>query len=79
MSEGHGHAGKHKHRTYGHDHPDAASQAHGLGISKPALIFVLVSIVIVLWQGSNVVRSSGDSHVWPSADAAKVALPPETR
>jgi hypothetical protein len=73
MSEGHGHGHAHGHGG----HADAPSQKHGLGISRPAVIFILVSLVVVMWQGSNIVRSAGDAHVWPSADAAKVPLPPE--
>jgi hypothetical protein len=47
------------------------------GISPLVLVFIAVSLVIIMWQGSNVVLSSGEAHVWPASDATKVVLPPE--
>ena len=57
-----------------HDHGDVPVAS--AGISPWMKFFLVISIVIALWQGSNVIRSSDDAHVWPSANAAKVALPP---
>ena len=45
------------------------------GISKYMLMFIAVSLVIIFWQGWNVVSSSGAAHVWPSSEAVKVVLP----
>jgi hypothetical protein len=64
MSDGHG--------SYDHgDLPPASA-----GISPLMKFFVALSILLALWQGSNVIRASDDAHVWPSANAAKVPLPP---
>ncbi len=65
MSDGHG----------GHEQTGDVPVSHG--ISPWMKLFLVVSVVIVVWQGSNVVRSSDDAHVWPSSNAATVKLPPE--
>jgi len=44
-------------------------------VSPSVWIFIAICLVIIMWQGYNVVSSSHDQHVWPSADAAKVTLP----
>jgi hypothetical protein len=45
------------------------------GISWMMYVFIGISLVIIFWQGSNVVRSSDDRHVWPAANSVKVDLP----
>ena len=45
------------------------------GISWMVLVFIGVSIMIIFWQGSNVVGSSAAGRVWPAADSTKVQLP----
>jgi hypothetical protein len=45
------------------------------GISKYMWMFLGISLLVIFWQGWNVVSSSGDAHVWPSSDAVKVVLP----
>lgn len=64
MSDGHG----------SHDHGNVPQPS--AGISPWMKFFLAVSILIALWQGSNVIRSSDDAHVWPSSKAATVDLPP---
>lgn len=39
-------------------------------------LLVLGTILLSLMQGSFVVSSSHDMHVWPSIDSTKVVLPP---
>ncbi len=45
------------------------------GISWMMYVFIIISLIIIFWQGSNVVRSSDDRHVWPAANSVKVDLP----
>ena len=45
------------------------------GISWMVLVFIGISLVIIFWQGSNVVGSSAAGHVWPAGDSTKVQLP----
>ena len=45
------------------------------GVSKWMYLFLAFSLVLVMWQGYNVVSSSGEQHVWPASDAVKVSLP----
>jgi hypothetical protein len=67
MSE-HGHGTNEPH--------DEALHTRG-SISPLVWTFIGVTLLIVLWQGSNVVSSGGDAHVWPSSNAVKVDLPPQ--
>jgi hypothetical protein len=66
MSDGHG--------SHDHGHGDVATPS--AGISPWMKFFLAISILTALWQGSNVIRSSDDAHVWPSSNAATVKLPP---
>jgi hypothetical protein len=45
------------------------------GISWMMYVFIVISLIIIFWQGSNVVRSSAAQKVWPAADSVKVDLP----
>lgn len=45
------------------------------GISKYMWLFIGLSLVIIMWQGWNVVSSSGEAHIWPASDAVKIVLP----
>jgi hypothetical protein len=58
-----------------HQHGDAPTAS--AGISPLMKLFLGISILLAVWQGSNVIRSSDDAHVWPSSNAAKVVLPPQ--
>jgi hypothetical protein len=44
-------------------------------VSPAVWIFIAICLVVIMWQGYNVVSSSHEQHVWPSSDAAKVPLP----
>jgi hypothetical protein len=63
----------------GHRHPHHDEHGTALGragISPLMWGFLVVSILVAIWQGSNVVSSSG---YWPHGavtDQEKVALPP---
>jgi hypothetical protein len=46
------------------------------GISWMLYVFIVVSLIVIFWQGSNVVRSAGSGRISPAADSAKVPLPP---
>jgi hypothetical protein len=39
-------------------------------------LLILGAILASIMQGSFVVKSSHDMHVWPAADSVKVPLPP---
>jgi hypothetical protein len=62
-----------------HGHGGGGSSAKSesaFGSVSPAVwIFIAICLVIIMWQGYNVVSSSHEQHVWPSSDAAKVPLP----
>jgi hypothetical protein len=45
------------------------------GISWMILVFITVSLIIIFWQGSNVVGSAKLGHVWPAGNSTKVELP----
>jgi hypothetical protein len=47
-----------------------------LGMSKGALLFVLVAILCSIMQGSFVVAASSWNRVWPSINSTKLDLPP---
>lgn len=49
----------------------------GFGIPNGALLFVLVSILLAIMQGSFVVAASPWGHIWPAANSTSVPLPPE--
>jgi hypothetical protein len=44
-------------------------------ISPAVWVFLMISLVVIMWQGYNVVSSSHEQHVWPASDAVKVPLP----
>jgi len=61
----------------GHDsHNHGDTPPVSAGISPLMKLFLGISILLAVWQGSNVIRASDDAHVWPSSNAAKVVLPP---
>jgi nitrate/TMAO reductase-like tetraheme cytochrome c subunit len=45
------------------------------GVSSAVLVFMFVVILVIFWQGGNVVGSAKTGHVWPAADSTKVQLP----
>jgi len=66
---------------------DGGHSEHADGLGGPLLpasadlswgvrILVILVIATSIMQGSFVVGSSRDMHVWPAADSAKVDLPP---
>ena len=63
MSE-HGHGGA----------PAKAESAFG-SVSPAVWVFIGIALVVILWQGYNVVSSSWEQHRWPAANATKVDLP----
>jgi hypothetical protein len=66
MSEhGHGAADVHDDAGHGDNH-----------IARVVWLFIALAIVVVMWQGYNVISSGGDAHVWPASNAIKVDLPP---
>jgi hypothetical protein len=48
------------------------------GISWAVLVFMFVTILIIFWQGGNVVGSAKTGHVWPAGDSTKLQLPAST-
>ena len=56
-------------------HDEYGTVAVSRGISKYMWLFIGLSLAIIMWQGWNVVSSSGAAHVWPASDATKVVLP----
>ena len=44
-------------------------------VAWPVKLLILGGIVLAIMQGSFVVSSSHDMHVWPSTDSGKVELP----
>jgi len=46
------------------------------GVVPSVRVFLVVAILIAFMQGSFTVLASREFHVWPAADATKVALPP---
>jgi hypothetical protein len=63
---------------HGHGAVEADGEsAHGDNHIAPVLwMFIALTIVVVMWQGYNVISSGGDAHVWPASNAVKVDLPP---
>ncbi len=57
-----------------HGH-DSAAPTPSAGISWMIYVFLAVALVIIFWQGSNVVTSSGSGKYMPSANSTKVELP----
>ncbi len=45
------------------------------GVSWVMYVFLAVSLVVIFWQGSNVVSAAGAYKVWPASDAVKLDLP----
>jgi hypothetical protein len=69
------------------DHGDGGGNAHPVlnkdfgvrpsaGVSWMVLTFMAVTLVIIFWQGGNVVGSAKSGHVWPAGDSTKIQLPP---
>lgn len=48
----------------------------GFGFPTGALLFVLVTILLAIFQGSMVVGFSPWGRVWPSTNSTTVQLPP---
>ena len=65
--------------THGHDAPAEANDdlLHPSANIAPGVRWLIVgTIVLAILQGSFVVGSSRDMHVWPSENSVKVDLPP---
>jgi hypothetical protein len=63
----------------GHRHPHHDEHGTALGsagISSFMWLFIVGSILVAIWQGSNVVSSSGYWPHGPVSDQEKVQLPP---
>ncbi len=65
---------EHGHGAGGGSLPTKSESAFGT-VSRSVWIFIAIALVIIMWQGYNVVSSSFEQHVWPSSDATKVTLP----
>jgi hypothetical protein len=60
------------HGTASHD---TSAPTPSAGISWMIYVFLAVSLIVIFWQGSNVVTSSKAGKYFPSADSTKVELP----
>lgn len=56
--------------------PEYLRDRGGFALPIGAMLFVLVTIVLSIAQGLQVVGLSGWGHVWPSANSATLQLPP---
>ena len=62
---------EHGHGAGGDGLPAKSESAFGT-VSRSVWIFIGICLVVIMWQGYNVVSSSFEQHVWPSSDATKV-------
>ncbi len=66
-----------------HGHGNGSSEVHDDGrhalehVQPVVWMFIVLAIILAMWQGYNVVSSGGDAHVWPASNAVKVDLPPQ--
>jgi hypothetical protein len=70
----HGHDGHHDSADLGP--PIYLKDRGGFAIPVGAALFVLLSIVISIAQGSQVVGWSPWGHVWPAVNSTTLQLPP---
>jgi hypothetical protein len=72
----HGHAGEHASAADFAEAAEHEAGVHSRGHISPLVwMFIGVTLVIIFWQGYNVISSGGDAHVWPASNAVKVDLP----
>jgi hypothetical protein len=45
------------------------------GVGTIMYLFLAISLIVIFWQGSNVVSSAGAGKVWPASDGDKIQLP----
>jgi hypothetical protein len=72
------------HDTHGaaHPHPENTGpppylrDRGGFAIGAGAMLFVLISIILSIAQGAQVVGLSGWGHIWPASQSATLKLPP---
>jgi hypothetical protein len=70
------------HDTHGASHngnigpPGYLRDRGGFALGLGAMLFVLLSIIVSIAQGSQVVGWAPWGHVWPAAHSATLPLPP---
>lgn len=56
--------------------PEYLRDRGGFAIPIGAMLFVLVTIILSIAQGGQVVGLSAWGHVWPAANSTTLQLPP---